>query len=365
MTKTIREKTKKIFVKDIQIGGNNEVVIQSMTTTKTKDVQATLSQVNQLVREGCQLVRVAIFDDEDVEGLKELVKISPCPIIADIHFNPIYAIKAIEVGAAKIRLNPGNIKDEEQLKLIIKLANEKNVPIRVGVNSGSLPLDLMKTHGVCAEAMIIAAKRYVDLFEKNGFTNIVVSLKATNAMLAIEAYQKASQEFEYPLHIGITESGSLFNGTIKSSAGLGVLLYQGIGNTIRISLTGDPVSEIKVCKKLLNTFGLYNNLVDVISCPTCGRLNFDLEPVVKEIEKYTKKMQFPLKVAILGCAVNGPGEAKEADIGIAGGNNSGIIFENGKVLKSVKQEFLVDELKKLIDKKYEEFKKSKLGVKND
>lgn len=359
MNKTIREKTKKIFVKNVQIGGNNEVVIQSMTTTKTKDVEKTLIQINELVKEGCQLVRVAVFDDDDIEGLKKLIQLSPCPIIADIHFNPIYAIKAIEAGAAKIRLNPGNIKDEEQLKLIIKLANKNKVPIRVGVNSGSLPLDLMKSHGVCADAMIIAAKRYVNLFEQHNFTNIVVSLKATNALLAIEAYQKASQEFQYPLHIGITESGSLFNGTIKSSAGLGVLLYQGIGNTIRVSLTGDPVSEIKVCKKLLNTFGLYNNLVDVISCPTCGRLNFDLEPVVKEIEKYTKKMQFPLKVAILGCAVNGPGEAKEADIGIAGGNNSGIIFENGKILKSVKQELLIDELKKLIDKKYQDFLKNK------
>lgn len=355
MEKTIREKTKAIFVKDIQIGGNNKVIIQSMTTTKTHDVKKTLSQINHLVKEGCQLVRVAIFDDDDIEGLKEIVKLSPCPIIADIHFNPIYAIKAIEVGAAKIRLNPGNIKDEEQLKLIIKLANEKNIPIRVGVNSGSLPLDLMKTHGVCSDAMIIAAKRYVKLFENNGFTNIVVSLKATDARLAIEAYTKASKEFIYPLHIGITESGSLFNGTIKSSAGLGVLLFNGIGNTIRISLTGNPVSEIKVCKKLLNTFGLYDNLVDVISCPTCGRLNFDLEPVVKEIEQYTKKMNFPLKIAILGCAVNGPGEAKEADIGIAGGNGSGIIFENGKILKTVKEKEMVNELKKLIDVKYKEF----------
>lgn len=351
-----REQTKKIFVKDIQIGGQNKVVIQSMTNTKTHNVNETLAQINMLVKEGCELVRVAVLDKQDADALKEIVEKAPCPIIADIHFNPLLALDAIENGVAKIRLNPGNIKNETDLKNIINKANQKNIPIRVGVNSGSLPLDLMEQYGVTAEAMIIAAKRHIDLFEKNGFNNIVVSLKATNAMLAIQAYTLASKEFKYPLHIGITESGSLFNGTIKSSAGLGVLLFNGIGDTIRISLTGNPVSEVKVCKKLLNTFGLYDNLVDVISCPTCGRLNFQLEPVVKEIEEYTKKMNFPLKVAILGCAVNGPGEAKEADIGIAGGNKSGIIFENGKIIKTVKEELLVDELKKLIDIKYKEFK---------
>lgn len=357
--KTIRQNTKKVFVKDIQIGGNNNVVIQSMTNTKTHDVVRTLKQINRLVKAGCQLVRVAVLDDTDAKALEEIVKKSPCPIIADIHFNPILAIKALKAGVSKIRLNPGNIKDENQLREIIKLANEKNVPIRVGVNSGSLPDDLMKKYGVTAEAMILAAKRYITLFEKNGFDNIVVSLKATNALLAIQAYKLASKEFNYPLHLGITESGSIFNGTIKSSAGLGVLLYEGIGNTIRISLTGDPVEEVKVCKKLLNSLGLFQNMVDVISCPTCGRLQFDLESVVKEIEEYTKKMDFPLKVAILGCAVNGPGEAKEADIGIAGGKGTGIIFENGKIIKSVKEELLVPELKQIINKKYQEYIKGK------
>ena len=352
---TIRQNTKKVFVKDTQIGGNNNVVIQSMTNTKTHDVESTLEQINRLVKAGCQLVRVAVLDDTDAKALEEIVKRSPCPIIADIHFNPYLAIKALHANVAKIRLNPGNIKDEKELKEIIKLANEKNVPIRVGVNSGSLPDDLMKKYGVTAEAMILAAKRYVNLFESNGFNNIVISLKATNALLTIQAYKLASKEFNYPLHLGITESGSIFNGTIKSCAGLGVLLYEGIGNTIRISLTGDPVEEVKVCKKLLNSFGLFQNMVDVISCPTCGRLQFDLESVVKEVEEYTKKMNFPLKVAILGCAVNGPGEAREADIGIAGGKGTGIIFENGKIIKSVKEELLVPELKKIIDKKYQEY----------
>lgn len=356
--------TKKIFVKNIQIGGQNKVVIQSMTNTKTHDVDKTLIQIKQLHSEGCELVRVAVLDDLDASKLKEIVDNSPCPIIADIHFNPLLAIKAIDAGVSKIRLNPGNIKNESDLKKIIAKANEKNIPIRVGVNSGSLPIDLMNQYGVTAHAMIIAAKRYVDLFEKNGFNNIVISLKATDARLAIEAYKLASKEFIYPLHIGITESGSLFNGTIKSSVGLGIILYMGLGDTIRISLTGNPISEVKVCKKLLNTLGLYDNLVDVISCPTCGRLNFNLEPVVKEIEAYTKNMNFPLKVAILGCAVNGPGEAKEADIGIAGGNNSGIIFENGKITKTVKEDMLVYELKKLIDEKYKIFL-SKKENKND
>lgn len=355
----LREKTKKVFVKNIQIGGNNDVVIQSMTTTKTHDIDATLNQIKSLVKEGCQLVRVAVFDEEDAKALTYITNLSPCPIIADIHFDPRLAISAIKNGVSKIRLNPGNIKDEEQLKEIINLANQKNIPIRVGVNSGSLPTDLMKSHGVCSEAMIIAAKRYINLFEKNGFNNIVVSLKATNPMLAIETYKKAANEFNYPLHLGITEAGSIFNGTIKSAAALGVLLYEGIGNTIRVSLTGDPVEEIKVCKKLLNTFGLYDKMVDVISCPTCGRLNFKLEPVVHEIEQYTKEMNFPLKIAILGCVVNGPGEAKEADIGIAGGNGTGIIFENGKVIKSVKEQELVSELKKIIDQKYQIWKETK------
>lgn len=363
--KRTRIETKKVFVKNIQIGGQNKVVIQSMTNTKTHDVQKTLEQIKQLVIEGCELVRVAVLDDLDASKLKEIVDKSPCPIIADIHFNPLLALKAIDSGVAKIRLNPGNIKNEIDLKKIIEKANNKNIPIRIGVNSGSLPTDLMNKYGVTPMSMIIAAKRYIKLFEDNGFNNIVVSLKATDAMLAIKAYELASQEFIYPLHIGITESGSLFNGTIKSSAGLGVILHMGIGDTIRISLTGNPISEVKVCKKLLNTFGLYDNLVDVISCPTCGRLNFQLEPVVKEIETYTKNMNFPLKVAILGCAVNGPGEAKEANIGIAGGNNSGIIFENGKVIKTVKENLLVDELKKIINLKYQEFLKNKKEKKND
>lgn len=355
MKKTIREKTKAVFVKNIQIGNNNHVVIQSMTNTKTHQINKTLAQIKALVQEGCELVRVAVLDQKDCDALATIVKKAPCPIIADIHFNPYFAIEAIKHKVAKIRLNPGNIQNEKQLKTIVQLANTYQVPIRVGVNSGSLPLDLMNKYGVCAKAMLLAIKRYLRLFEKNNFYNIVLSLKATNVLLAIETYQKAAAIFPYPLHIGITESGSLFNGTIKSSAGLGVLLYEGIGNTIRISLTGNPVSEVKVCKRLLNAFNLYSQMVDVIACPTCGRLNFDLEKVVKEIENFTKKMQFPLKVAILGCNVNGPGEAKEADIGISGGKGKGIIFENGKIIKEVAEDQLVNELKLLILNKQKQY----------
>lgn len=355
--KTIREKTNKVMVGNVQIGNNNNIVIQSMTTTRTSDIESTIKQINGLIKQGCELVRVAILDEQDALALNKIVKKVKCPIIADIHFNHLLAIKAIENGAKKIRLNPGNIKNENELKKIIDVANQYNVPIRVGVNSGSLPTDIVKKYGVNANSMIYTLDNYLKIFEKYNFNNIVISLKTTDALMAIESAKLAAKKYKYPLHIGITESGSIFNGTIKSSAGLAVILYEGIGNTIRISLTGNPITEVKVIKKLLNSLNLYDNLVDVISCPTCGRLNFNLEPVVKEIENYTKNMNFPLKVAILGCAVNGPGEAKEADIGIAGGNGSGIIFENGKIIKTVKEEYLVDELKKNIDIKYNEFKK--------
>lgn len=355
--KTIREKTNKVMVGNVQIGNNNKVVIQSMTTTRTSDIENTIKQINSLVKQGCELVRVAILDEQDALALKNVVNKVKCPIIADIHFNHLLAIKAIENGAKKIRLNPGNIKNENELKKIIDVAKKYNVPIRVGVNSGSLPTDVVNQYGVNANSMIFTLDNYLKTFEKYDFKNIVISLKTTDALMAIESAKLAAKKYKHPLHIGITESGSIFNGTIKSSAGLAVILYEGIGNTIRISLTGNPITEVKVVKKLLNSLNLYDNLVDVISCPTCGRLNFKLEPVVKEIENYTKNMNFPLKVAILGCAVNGPGEAKEADIGIAGGNGSGIIFENGKIIKTVKEEYLVEELKKIIDAKYNEFKK--------
>ncbi len=352
-----RQDTKAINVGGVIIGGNQDVVIQSMTNTKTHDINSTLKQINELVKAGAQLVRVAIFDDKDIEALPEIVKKSPCPIVADIHFNHLFAIKAIESGVAKIRLNPGNISDENQLKEIIEVAKKYHVAIRIGVNSGSIPLDLVTSHGVSAQAMITAAKRYVEFFEAHHFTDIVLSVKCSDPLLTIKAYELAAKEFKYPLHIGVTESGTLMNGTIKSCAGLSPLLVQGIGNTIRISLTGNPVHEITVCKKLLASLGISSNIVEIISCPTCGRLDFNLEQVVHEIEDYTKDMNFPLKIAILGCVVNGIGEGKEADIGIAGSAKKGIIFEKGQILKTVPEEELVSELKLLIDKYYQLYNK--------
>ncbi|ADC31469.1 4-hydroxy-3-methylbut-2-en-1-yl diphosphate synthase [Mycoplasmoides gallisepticum str. F] len=352
-----RTKTKKVFVGDVQIGGQNKIVLQSMTIAKTKHVKKSLKEINDLVKEGADLVRIAVFDDTDKRAIRKVVDQSPCPIIADIHFNPDYAIAAIKAGCKKIRLNPGNIKSKEKLREICLLANQYNIPIRVGVNSGSIPYDLMREYGVTSTAMIIAAQRYVRMLKRFGFDNIVISLKTSSALLSMQAYELGAKKFSYPLHLGITEAGTLINGTIKSVAGLTPLLLKGIGDTIRISLSTNPVDEIKVAKKMLNSLGLYENLVDVVACPTCGRLNFDLFKVTKEIEEFVKDLHFPLKVSILGCSVNGPGEAKEADIGIAGGKQEGIIFKKGVVVKSVKQEYLVDELKQMILEEYELFKK--------
>ena len=353
----IREKTIPVMVGNVQIGGNNDVVIQSMTNTKTSDVKNTLNQIHDLCKNGCKLVRVSIFDDQDSKSLKEIVLKSPIPIIADIHFNHQFAIDAIKSGVAKIRLNPGNISDDNQLKEIITLAKKAKVAIRIGVNSGSIPNDILDKYGVSAKSMIKTVEQYICKFEALDFRNIVISLKCSDPLLTIESYKLASEKFKYPLHIGVTEAGSKTSGIIKSCAGLSPLLYAGIGNTIRVSLTGNPIQEMEVCKKLLNSFDLYKDVVNIISCPTCGRLNFALEDVVNEIEKYTKNMEFPIKISILGCVVNGIGEGKEADIGIAGSKEKGIIFRKGRIVKTVEEKQLVPELKKMIDEEYERYKK--------
>lgn len=355
----MRENTVAVMVGNIQIGGNNNVVIQSMTNTKTSDVKKTIQQIKELYKNGCQLVRVAVFDLEDSLALKEIVLKSPVPIIADIHFNHEFAITAIKSGVSKIRLNPGNISDEKQLEKIIKLAKKANVAIRIGVNSGSIPIDILNRYGVSSKSMVTTAKRYISKFEELNFRNIVLSLKCSDPLMTIESYRLASKKFKYPLHIGVTEAGNKTSGIIKSCAGLSPLLYDGIGNTIRISLTGDPIQEIEVCKKLLNSFGLYKNVVNIIACPTCGRLNFSLEDVVNEIEEYTRNMEFPIKISILGCVVNGIGEGKEADIGIAGSKEKGIIFKKGKIIKTLPEKELVPELKKMIDEEYKKYKKLK------
>ncbi|WP_342252358.1 flavodoxin-dependent (E)-4-hydroxy-3-methylbut-2-enyl-diphosphate synthase [Spiroplasma endosymbiont of Amphibalanus improvisus] len=352
-----REQTKKIMIKDVQIGGNNDVVIQSMTTTKTHNIKETLNQIDALKKEGCQIVRVAVLSQEDADSLKELVKLSTLPIVADIHFNYKFALIAADAGVGKIRINPGNIGDKENTKKVVLKCQEKKIPIRIGVNSGSLPYDLVQQYGWTAKCMIESAKRHIKILENLNFYNIILSLKATDPLMAIEAYELAAKLWDYPLHLGITESGSYINGAIKSATGLGILLNQKIGNTIRISLSTDPVKEIKTAKKILNSLGLYKNMVDVIACPTCGRLEYEMNSIVEELEKYTEQMHFPYKIAILGCAVNGPGEAKEADVGISGGKERGIIFKKGELYKILPQEELVDALKKIIQNDYKQFLK--------
>lgn len=348
-----RELTTPVMVGNVQIGGQNKIVIQSMTNTKTHDIESTLKQIQGLYDQGCELVRVAVFDNKDADALNQIVKASPCPIIADIHFNPEFAIKAIKAGVAKIRLNPGNISDPIKIKEICDLANQFKTVIRIGVNSGSLPAKVEAKYGHTAISMVKAAEAYLKIFEENQFFNIVISLKCSDPLMTINAYLLAAKKFSYPLHIGVTEAGTMKFGSVKSAVGLAPIIFNGIGDTIRVSITGDPIEEIEICKKILASLNLYDNNVDIISCPTCGRLNFDLESVTAEVEAYVKQYEFPLKISILGCVVNGIGEAKGCDIGIAGSNKTGIIFEDGVILKTLKQELLVPELKKLIDKKYQ------------
>ncbi len=346
-----RFNTKPIMVGNIQIGGQNKVIIQSMTTTKTENINETVSQIKELEVAGCEIIRVACLDQADVDAIKEIKKQINIPLVADIHFNYKYAIDAIANGIDKIRINPGNIGDESRIKEVVIAANEKNIPIRIGVNAGSLEKHILEKYKYpTADGMVESALYHIKLLEKFNFTNIALSLKSSNVAMAIEAYEKISNLVNYPLHIGITESGTLFSGTIKSSIGLGILLNQGIGDTLRVSLSANPVEEIKVAKEILKTFGLVNNMPTLISCPTCGRCRIDLFKVASEIEEYLETVKVDLKVAVMGCAVNGPGEAREADIGIAGGIGEAILFKKGKIVRKIKEDRLILELKEEIEK---------------
>ena len=340
----LRKTTKTVQIKDKFIGGNHKILIQSMTNTKTKDVLNTVKQINTLEKAGCEIIRVAVLDLEDAKAIKEIKKNISIPLVADIHFDYRLAIEAINAGADKIRLNPGNISNEEHIKQIVNLCKEKNIPIRIGVNSGSLPKGLELT----PENLVKAAKYHVNILEKLDFHNIVLSLKASNIDLAVKAYELASQEFNYPLHIGITEAGSPYAGAIKSAIGLGILLNEGIGDTIRVSITGDPLLEIKAAKEILNNFGLIE-MPTLTSCPTCGRTDYDMIPLVNKVEEYLLSVNKKIHIAIMGCVVNGPGEAKEADLGIAGGKNEGLLFKKGVPVRKIKQEDLYDELIKEIE----------------
>ena len=344
-----RLNTRPFFVRDVQIGGQNKVVIQSMCNTKTKDVEATVKQILELEKVGCEIIRVACLDIEDAKAIKEIKKYIHIPIVADIHFDYKIALEAIESGVDKIRINPGNIGDEEKTKAVVEACKKNKIPIRIGVNGGSLEKDLLEKYGSpCSEAMIESARRHVEILERLDFYDIGISLKASNLEMCIKAYELASEEFKYPLHLGITEAGTAFSGTIKSSIGLGVLLRQGIGDTLRVSLSDDPVEEILVCREILKNCGLYNKSPKLVSCPTCGRIGYDLIPIAKEIEKFLQGIESDITVAIMGCAVNGPGEAREADIGIAGGNGEGLLFKKGEIVRKIKEENMVEELKNVI-----------------
>ncbi|KFZ26447.1 MAG: 4-hydroxy-3-methylbut-2-en-1-yl diphosphate synthase [Candidatus Izimaplasma bacterium HR2] len=339
----IRKDTKKVFVKDIVIGGKSDIVIQTMTTTKTKNIKETVKQINTLATAGSQIVRLAVLDIEDANAIKYIKEQVTVPLVADIHFDYRLALISIDNGIDKIRINPGNIGSKDKVEMVVNKCKEKNIPIRIGVNGGSLEKDIQEKYGVTAIGMLESAKYHVKMLEDLDFTNIIISLKSSDIFKTVEAYKLASNEFDYPLHLGITEAGTLFGGTIKSSIGLGILLYEGIGDTIRVSLSADPIEEIKVAKELLSGLGLYIK-PKIISCPTCGRLQYEMFDLVNKIEKYLETIEEDVTVAVMGCAVNGPGEAKAADIGIAGGKNEGLIFVGGKVKRKVKQEEMYDEL---------------------
>lgn len=340
-----RANTKTIQIGDCVIGGGHPVAIQSMTNTKTEDVDATVSQILKLEEAGCQIIRCAVPTMEAAEALKEIKKQIHIPLVADIHFDYRLAIAAIENGADKIRINPGNIGSRDRVKAVVDKAKEYNIPIRVGVNSGSLEKELVqKYNGVTAEGIVESALDKVRIIEELGYDNLVVSIKSSDVLMCVKAHEFIAKECPYPLHVGITESGTLLSGNIKSSVGLGIILYQGIGDTIRVSLTGDPVEEVKSAKLILRTLGLRRGGIEVISCPTCGRTKIDLISLANQVEAMVADIPLDIKVAVMGCVVNGPGEAKEADIGIAGGIGEGLLIKKGEILKKVKEEELLETL---------------------
>ena len=345
-----RKETRKVMVGNVQIGGQNKVIIQSMCNTKTKDVKSTVEQILKLEKAGCEIIRVACLDIEDAKAIKEIEKQIHIPIVADIHFDYRIALEAIDSGVDKVRINPGNIGSEERVKMVVDKCKEHKIPIRIGVNAGSLEKDLLEKYGgkPTAKAMVESAKRHVDILERLGFYDILISLKASNLDLCIEAYEEAAKEFPYPLHLGITEAGTEFSGTIKSSIGLGYMLRKGIGDTIRVSLSDDPIKEIKVAKEILKDCNLYKNSPTLVACPTCGRTQIDLIPIAKQVEEFLETINSDITVAVMGCAVNGPGEAREADIGIAGGIKEGLLFKKGEIIKKVDQDKIVECLKEEI-----------------
>lgn len=341
----MRRNTKKIKIGNIYIGGDSAVSVQSMTNSDTRDIKKTVDQIIELENAGCEIIRVAVPDMVAAEAIRKIKPQIHIPLVADIHFDYLLALKSMENGVDALRINPGNIGSEDRVREVISSAKYYGVPIRVGVNSGSLEKHLLNKYGKpTPEALVESALEHIKILEKNGFFECVISVKTSNVMDTIESYRILSQKTDYPLHIGVTEAGTLFSGTIKSSIGIGTLLSQGIGDTIRVSLTDDPIEEIRVGIEILKACGLRKHGIEIISCPTCGRTNIDLIKIAKEAEKILGKIDKEITVAIMGCVVNGPGEAREADIGIAGGNGEGLIFKKGIVIKKVSEENLLREL---------------------
>ncbi len=350
-----RENTKALTVRNLQLGHQNKVLIQSMTNTKTADVNASLDQIERLHQAGAEIVRLAVFDMDDAEAIAKIRKNTEVPLVADIHFDYQLALKCVENGIDKIRINPGNIGSEEKVRLVADACKDHNIPIRIGINSGSLERNLLdKYGGPCVEAMLESADRHIEMLQKVAFDDICISFKSSSVPLTTAVYRAASEKYPYPLHLGVTEAGTYNISAIKSSAALGGLLFDGIGDTIRISVSSDPVEELKIAKTLLKCYGLCENVPDLISCPTCGRIQWDMLPIAARIEDYLNTVHADITVAVMGCAVNGPQEASRADIGVAGGKKEALLFTHGKMLRKIPQEEVYEELVKEINRYLEQ-----------
>lgn len=350
MSEIKRKQTRTVKVGNVMMGGNYPVVIQSMCNTDTRDVEKTVKQILELEQAGCEIVRVAVPDMTAAKAIGEIKKRISIPLVADIHFDYKLALKVMDLGVDKVRINPGNIGEESRIQAVVEKAKQKQIPIRIGVNSGSLEKDLIQKYGgVTPEGLVESALRHIRILEKYQFYDIVVSIKASNVPFSVQAYTLLSEKVDYPIHVGITEAGTVYSGTIKSAVGIGAILLQGIGDTIRVSLTGNPVEEIKAAKEILKSVGMLEKGIELISCPTCGRTQIDLISIANEVEQKCKNLDKKLKVAVMGCVVNGPGEAREADIGIAGGKGEGLLFKKGKIIKKIPENELVEQLMKEIE----------------
>lgn len=346
-----RRRSKTVYVGNLAIGGDAPISVQSMTNTDTRDVEATVQQIKRLEKAGCELVRVAVVDEEAAAAIKRIKREIQIPLVADIHFDYRLALKAMEMGADGLRINPGNIGSKAKVREITTMAKEMAIPIRIGVNAGSLEKSLLRKYGKpVPEALVESALNHVAILEELNFDSIVISLKASNVPLTVEAYRLVADKVPYPLHVGVTEAGTVKSGTIKSAVGIGILLAEGIGDTIRVSLTGDPVEEVRVGHEILKALGLRERGIELISCPTCGRCGIDLESLANAVEEKLSHIEKPLKIAVMGCVVNGPGEAKEADLGIAGGKDVGVLFKEGKIIAKLPQEKLLEALLAEVEK---------------